>query len=599
MGEARKGGTCGRKGTILTHEGRGAARPTRGCFGAGSLPVGTTMGGMSDPSRDPRDAPAPPGQSVVEDVLTRCLERVAAVPELHAELEASARDFFVHGSPSGTTRETLLAARRHLEWFLHERPSAAAGGRPLEGLLEELGVGEAERALVDSFSGVFEVEEVLAGEGAWVRDLAGLASYALAEPGAADMFEVGDLLVGRLFPLERGLHHLSRAAGFFRDDELRAAVVRDLERLRGEGGSHVLRILQGDLERMFFQPSAAATDPAAAAEAGPDKVAEARAFLRTAGLSSSDARRLLARLTAAPFDPGRLVHGARDALGDALDQLAFHTHADLDEARKLLTQAWAQRSAEGAGPAAPDASSALEAFDRGRLAGRDVEELFDDLERDLALAGDEGPGELDEGALSPAPDFPGVVGAMVDEFLWERGRKGADVASLECLRTLARFASAIGVFEELTAAELLRFTTFWLLEHRELDSPKEARRLVVALGAFCEWAEEGHEHPLASEFGETLTLLEESLPRAVSLNLALGRAARDAGDTGELLHYLGTDGGAARVRDGDEHEHAVIVPAALRALLRPGDPLRGRVQIDGSLSVFCCYPPQAVGLRQA
>ena len=560
---------------------------------------------MSRPHRNPSGgSAAPPGQDGVDGVLTRCLERVGQTPELQAELAGSMPDFFVHGPPRDSVQETILAARRHLEWFLHERTSVWGSGRPLERMLEELDVEEAAgRTLIDSLASVFEIEEVLSGEGAWVRDLAGLSSHAIAEPAAAELFEVGDIIVGRLFPLERGLYHISRAAACFRDGTLREAFVADLARLREARGSKVMRMSQADLERMFFKPlgvsggdAADAADAQDAQAASPNPAEAARTFLLEAGVPAAEVRRLLARLAASPFKPDQLLHGASDVLADTLDHLAFHTEADLDEGRKLLTQAWAAL-ASGDSTAQVEPGAALAAFDQGREAGRDVEELFDDLERDLALSsGDDAPGEFDEGALSPAPDFPGVVGAMVEEFLWERDREGVDVAPLACLRTLGEFAQGIGVFEQLNASELLRFTAFWLLEQRALGSVEEARLLLDALRAFCAWSEEAHEHPLATEFGETLASLDKSLPRAVELNLALGRAAQDRSDTGELLHYLGADSGAPRVRDSEENEHEVLIPMRLQEKLRAGDPLRGRVQIDGSLSIYCCYPPQAVGL---
>ena len=39
-----------------------------------------------------------------------------------------------------------------------------------------------------------------------------------------------------------------------------------------------------------------------------------------------------------------------------------------------------------------------------------------------------------------------------------------------------------------------------------------------------------------------------------------------------------------------------LINPLLREHLREGDPLRGRVQLDGSLTVYCCYPPEAAGL---
>ena len=78
---------------------------------------------------------------------------------------------------------------------------------------------------------------------------------------------------------------------------------------------------------------------------------------------------------------------------------------------------------------------------------------------------------------------------MIDEMRWEFGatRTGFDEAA-RAAQHLADFAQPIGVFEELTGDDLLRFATFWLQEKRVLVSDDEARRLVIGLREFCEWS---------------------------------------------------------------------------------------------------------------
>ena len=148
-----------------------------------------------------------------------------------------------------------------------------------------------------------------------------------------------------------------------------------------------------------------------------------------------------------------------------------------------------------------------------------MQELLDALERDLELD-DSGylvrraSEAVDDDELAPAPDFPGVVGAMVDEFLWEVEREeGSQRANrYACLRSFGRFGERIGVFEELSSDDLLRYATFWILEERALASPAEAERLIEALCAFCTWTEEAHEMTLARDFAPTLDSLARSLP---------------------------------------------------------------------------------------
>jgi hypothetical protein len=143
-------------------------------------------------------------------------------PALAAELEGSVAEFFRGAPPTGSPAAALLSARRHLEWFVFERHSPRLFGTPLERLLEEWrGAArdpepELERALLQSITGVFEVSDVRRGEGAWLRDLTGFGEHPLGDPALAERLVLGDLLVGRLFPVEDGLFAASRAAGVFR-----------------------------------------------------------------------------------------------------------------------------------------------------------------------------------------------------------------------------------------------------------------------------------------------------------------------------------------------------------------------------------------------
>src|SRR5262245_42609288 len=126
----------------------------------------------------------PISQVELDRALEELLAHTCRESSLRAEFEASRRDFFANGAAELSPNEAELAARRHVEWFLLERPSAALGGVPIElevhrqsstgeppGDAEELGE-EGLRALVSSQCGVFEVTGVRAGEGVWIRDLA-------------------------------------------------------------------------------------------------------------------------------------------------------------------------------------------------------------------------------------------------------------------------------------------------------------------------------------------------------------------------------------------------------------------------------------------
>ncbi|MEM9383036.1 MAG: hypothetical protein AAGB93_24010, partial [Planctomycetota bacterium] len=246
---------------------------------------------------------------------------------------------------------------------------------------------------------------------------------------------------------------------------------------------------------------------------------------------------------------------------------------------------------------------AVDAFAEGRAAGGDAGELVRTLRRDLGLGDEDG----DEGDR-PAPDFPGVVGAMIDEMAWELGATDPsfDAKTLAPLQHLATFAKPIGVFEELSGTDLLQFTTFWLQEKGVVESDAEAIALVHALRRFCDWALDAHEVDVGSEVLDALDGLETSLPRARRANAALDPAARAAGDedVGERLEVVAVDARGAskfeesadRVRTSAGDELTVLFDPALREHLQPGDQIRGRIELDGHALVYRCYPPEAAAL---
>jgi hypothetical protein len=526
---------------------------------------------------------------------------------LRSEFSESRRAYFAHRASVAAL--DALAHRRHLEWFLLERFSPGRGGVPIEVLLHEARAaaleadeGETTRevalaAMLASLASVFEVTSVLPGEGAWVRDLGGGGEYALEEPEASYALQLGDLLVGRLFDVGDTVHRMSSAAGFFRDKRLREAVERDLQRARASRRGS-LRLSQAELERMFWgDPGESRT------EVHPG--AKARELLIGGGAPPDVVDSILADLAATPFDQARVVHGAGDALGEALDRLAFETSVDLEAARQALFEAWAalavERDAEergeefGEGERAQeiDVAAAISAFDQGREAGRDLDLLFQQLERDLGLDGDE-EGREDE----PVPDFPGAVGAVVEEYLWDLARQGEDelARSHAVLRKLGAFGTSIGVFENLTARDLLTFCSVWIPEFGGLREPEEARSLLDALKAFCAWCEEQQDLPIAAEFAALSAGLESSLPRVIVAN----RACEPGADltTGRVFEVATAAAGRLSVRDAQGDVHEVAADGRLTPHLRPGDRMRAELRADPkTLRVLCCYPPESARLQ--
>ncbi len=595
--------------------------------------------------------------------IGRCLEvlgsLVRAQMDLNAEFEGSVKTFFQGGRPgaAGDPRETLLAGRRHLEWFLLEHHSPAVRGSVAEKLapafretaarsMADEDGGEAEEqelvtaldALLRSHTGVFEVESTDAEETVWARDLGGFGTYALSTVGLEGRLRHGDLLVGRLYPAGDGGNVASPTIAIVRSDEIREALTRDLGRAREETSVNVLRVGQRELEAMFFGEAEASTPDVieeqggASAEAAQDPRGEAMAVLFEVGIPEALIHEALEAFAASPRDPARLVHGVSDPMEVILEKLAFDTEVDLEAARGALIRAWdlasGDRSAAARSSARPAAATpstapaspeeddertkAIDEFSLGRAQGQDAGVLLQKLEEDLGIAGND---PAEEDADSPAPDFPGVVGAMIEEMKWEltATREGFDVALLDPLSHLATFARPIGVFEELKGRDLFQFSSFWLQEANALSSDEEAGRLVRALREFCEWALDAHEVDLGSEFLDALDGLESSLPRMRHANGALegsgqrdqafsDESGSDRGQGYELIHLdeeqpgsFETSGDRVRACSGDE-TFTVILPAPLRPLLAAGDFLRLSISLEGHAEVFCCYPPEARSL---
>ncbi len=541
----------------------------------------------------------------VDRALEELQRSLLSRPQVAAEFAASRAEFARLSGPAADEHGARQAERRHGEWFALERPSSALGGAPVEWALHnrpELGEsapGEDElKALLSSRCGVFEITSVTAGQGAWVRDLGAGGEYPLHEPQASAEFERGDLIVGRLFAVGDSLYSVSPAAGLFRNTRLREALAQDIERLR-QGRRGVLRLSQLELERMFFGGGALG-------EA--DAVERARVFLTSSGVSAAQTENYLDELRQAAFEPDRWVHGASDALGSVLERLAFDHDVDLERARRVLLEAWprlaaapARRDArEGAGcgadrPVRGDVRAAIEAFDRGRDAGRDLEQLFRDLERDLELETEEIDPDATDGA--PAPDFPGVVGAMVQEFQWETEQEHGPTAARELapLAKFAQFGASLGVFENLSAHDLLLFSALWLPERGGLESRAQASAMLSALERFCEWAQRTQDVALHDAYRERVAPLAAALERLSEAG-ALCERTDDAPERGELYELIAREQDSALLRDRRGREQRAKLAPELMARLELGDWVRATIASDSYARAHCCYPPQVAEL---
>ncbi len=531
------------------------------------------------------------------DRLRRC---ACSTPEVAREFERSRRDFFSGAEPGAGADEARRAARRHCEWFLLERPSAKLDAVPIEWARAHLAeldsfqlADENLRTLLASRCSVFEVTGVAEGEGLWVHDLAAHGEYPLYEPEGSRALAAGDVIVGRLFAIGDALFRVSPAAGVFRSEHLLRALSKDTEDLR-KARRGVLRLSQAELETMFW-PRAVGTHA--------DAVELARVFLLKSGLPTQQVDDLLASLAAMPFAADRVVVGARDALGEILDQLAFETDIDMDGARRVLIAAWPQlsrdvgenarveRPGKRAGKHAVDPKAAIDAFDRGRREGHDLEQLFRKLEADLELEVEAADPDATDG--DPAPDFPGVVGALVTEFLWETEREQGTAAAREFagVQAFADFARDYGVFDNMGSRELVLFAAVWLPERRVLRNADEATRMLRALRAFCGWSQTTQEVPLLDAYSASIQPLEESLPRLVEANRWCPAQA-DAVRSDIFEFVAARDQSQALIRDRHGDEFPVELDTRVVRALRPGDRLRAQRESD-AFALLCCYPAES------
>ncbi len=503
---------------------------------------------------------------------------------------------------------------RFREWFLLERHSATLMGTPMDRLLSEWRVSnpdlteDVEPLLLSSFTGIFEVGDVVEKQGAWLRDITGFGEFALQDQESAGELRTGDLLVGRLYPVPGSLHMASGSATWIRSTDLSKALEQDLNRLYGEGAK-ILRLAAPDLEAMFFHPNAPHRDASqneATKESAQSKsaITEAHEFLTLAGWDKGDIERLFTELKRKPLDPSALAATAGDPVGQALEQFAFHTQVDLAEARRILTQAWMafgtkQTAPDAAAPVAnKDSSETREALDRfaaAQASGGDMELHFQELEQSLGL-----PADPEQEDTEKSPDFPGVVGAMVAEFQWDLERQDkANTCWNDRLQPFAEYTRAIGAFEDLSRREVLSYCCFWTLEQDLLEGSGAAEETVQALEQFTLWAQEEHEMPLHEECKTLLGNLQSSLPRIVKLNaLIADQPAPNDNDAGQLFSVGETqDNGTTALIDRGGNQYTSILPDFLNSKVQSGDHVRANIDLQGQAQVFKIYPPEASELN--
>ncbi len=492
--------------------------------------------------------------------------------------------------------EAALARRRHFEWYLLERDSKQLDAIPAVACMDAWLQAAApefvdhSEAFLHSFAGVFEVSSAEANQGLWLSDIFGLGEYPVESPGTELDVEVGDLLVGRLFPIGEGIHCLSLAVTLYREPQLIKAVRRDLNSLR-KSRRGVMRIGQQELERLFFEIQVQ-TDGANSDGVDLNKERQrARRGLAKAGLDESSIDEVLLEVTKSS------VEADSEAVTRILNALAFEEQVDLEQAQRVLAQLWAAESdpsatcapeaASGDSTAATksfgkDAHAALKRFDQERAKGHDTEGLYSQLAQELGLDGD----DEEQGEIT-LPDFPGVVGAMVEEFLWdvERTQGPAVADSLGRIRLLAEFGADIGVFETLGRSQILDYAGRWLLDSGKLEGPEDARASIQALTEFCAWTQEQHDHPIMDECAEFLGPLAKSLPRLAELK----KHCAEQSSTHKPYSVLAIGEQGISLADENGRKISAAIQLAESQLLRDGDLLHGAIKED-TFQLSACYP---------
>ena len=572
-------------------------------------------------------------QAALESLLAQTCKRT----ELELEFKD---DFDEFGSPGTVADPTADASKksRHREWFLLERASDQLGGVPLEafhqdatgqgGILpgndDEISAAACYAAMRASRCGVYLVTEVEPSEGILIEDLLGRGRYAIPDPllASEEATQVGDLIVGRLYPHdystdgEKTTWALSPAAHSIRNPKLLVARERDIEAMRARSRGP-LRMSQQDLEFMFFSEQIRLDDKAVESKdqdlpSAVELEFKLREQLSANGITVEDLDEFVRLLRRTPVPDATITAGGNDPVGWIMDELAFETDIDLVETQKAITVLWnaldreaKARDLAGNTSSSPDEETAdeegvrlrqeaLAKFDAGREQGKDIELLFKELEATLDVLDD---GEVEES--TKVPDFPGVLGALCQEFLWDGARLAeVDVETFskqhKCLELFIQYGSFIGLAEELSSNHIALFLSRWLWEApRDRGGDYDFDQMGSSLEAFCKWLDENHGLGGLWDGAKDLVAgASQHLGRLQRLNQALQVDGVDqAGDAWELMEYVGEPDS----RTGELHRWTLRSGKTLEA--KPPGALAGQPLASGDLLLGQLQGDEVVATR--
>jgi hypothetical protein len=163
------------------------------------------------------------------------------------------------------------------------------------------------------------------------------------------------------------------------------------------------------------------------------------------------------------------------------------------------------------------------------------------------------------------------------------------------LQEFARFAQPIGVFENLSARDILVFCGVWLWEWGELEDPAAVERLLTALREFLSWVAVNHQLELEGVLDAELAGIESEAPRVWRANRM--RAPSPEPTSGRLLLVRECGASMARLEHGQESWEAQLDPRLL-AELRAGDRVRAEQDAESLWRVYCVYPAQCAALER-
>ena len=501
-------------------------------------------------------------QSLSERVA-QLARMLSATERLAPEVQRARRQFFGESEVHAVDR---AAEHRFVEWFLLERESEGLGAvpatiAPYDALARELEGSVASAWLVEGTDPAVTV-----------RDVQDDAIYELAVDSGA--FAAHDVIVGRLYPGAGERWLVSPAAPVMRSAAALADAVRqDLTRLGLDR-----RLQQIELEHLLlhgqhgraFESSASAQLELAPPAPLEHLEADLEKLLTAAGNRHSATA--ISNQLARAERPGQLV-------GPLLDQLAFDTDVDLDNARRLLLEIWNAHHASDVpsteAPARTDEPSGgppgetlgerlVRTLDEGLEQRKNVEELFAELERMAGIDGDEDDdddesSEGDPRRTTTAADDedadPGDLAPLVTEFLWESGRGEQSKGPLTLWVELQRNAPLPRTdFETIAANDLMR-----LFLHVFLGAPPSQRAAAVRtafaeLRAFYEWVAASHEVDRQSVLSECRGALLDHLDRLQAAGELLTTSVPHEQTPGLLqVEDVGKDGFGARDDDGEHY----------------------------------------------